>query len=147
MDNKSGRAKPAIMPIMPRPLEAPHFAAEKRESVRAKIAGFAGLPDNFDGNGGRAAARKDIDNALSFIPHLPPEAVETARVMYAGEGDIMLDWKRPPRCLEIGFVGGEISFFGDMPNGEQLGGDAAYAKGGVVPADLRRLISALFAAQ
>ena len=114
---------------------------EKREAMRVKILGYLDVPDGFDGYGGHAPAQREVDYAISFIPYIPDAGIDGVKTMVDGGGDVGFEWGRKLK-LEIGFMDGEISFYGDMPDGERLGGDQVYD--GTVPDKLKRLLSAIF---
>ena len=101
------------------------------------------LPDGWDGDGGQAPIKQDVDNAVNFLDHIPRRGIMLARVMIAGDGDVGFDWGKSGRCLEVGFSDGEISFYGKTPGGERLKGTEVFKKG-VVPAKLQSLLDANF---
>ena len=114
---------------------------EKREAMRAEILEFKNLPDDWDGYDGHAPSRRDMDNAISLIPHIPDAGIDGARTMADGGGDVGFHWGRDLQ-LEIGCTDGNISFYGDTPDGEDISGTQVYD--GVVPDELKRLLSAIF---
>jgi len=132
---------------MPKPSETSqqNTPAAKREALSAKIASYADLAPDFDGYGGHAPAPQDIENARSFIQHIPDAGMESVQALVVGDGEVGFEWKEPEKnYLEIVFSEGEISFFGDMlSSGERLNGDADYDEN-AIPEKLQRLLSDLF---
>lgn len=119
----------------------------KRIAIRAEISGFRKLLYDWDGDDGHVPNEKDIQNAISFIRHIPDLGIDTASTIVAGDGEVGFEWKKPEHYLEISFSEGDISFFGDMPNnGERLLGEAVYDEN-AIPEKLRQLISAIFRRQ
>ena len=115
--------------------------ATKRQELRETILSFAELPDDFDGYNGHAPDKRDIENALLLLPHIPDAGILSVSPMVAGDGDVGYEWCEGPN-IEIGFTHGEISFFGYTPEGERLNSDEPFT--GEVPAKLQKLLSALF---
>ena len=114
---------------------------EKREAMRAEFLEFKNFPDDWDGYDGHAPAQREIDYAISLIPHIPDAGIDGAKTMVDGGGDVGFEWGRELK-LEIGFLDGKLSFFGDTPDGEDISG--TYIYDGTVPDDLKRLLSAIF---
>lgn len=115
----------------------------KRAEFATKLRGYADLPDDWDGYNGHAPAQKDIENAVRFIPHIPARALPSAQLMVAGDGDVGFRWRLKDRFLEIGFSEGDISFYGEAPNGKTGKGEAVFT--GEIPENLRNLIQSVFA--
>ena len=109
--------------------------------MRAEILEFKDLPVDWDGDDGHAPAQREIDYAISFIPYIPDAGIDGVKILLDGGGDVGFHWGRKLQ-LEISFMDGEISFYGDTPDGEMLGGDQVYD--GTVPDELKRLLSAIF---
>ena len=116
---------------------------DKRAELAAKLRDYANLADDWDGDNGHAPARKDIENAVRFISHIPESALFSAQLMVAGDGDVGFRWRQNDRFLEVGFSDGEISFYGETPSDESDKGDEIFADS--VPANLRNLMRSVFA--
>lgn len=112
-------------------------AHAKREAIRTKILGYA------DFKFGRAPDLKDIYNARHFVRLIPIAGISTVRTMTDGGGDVGFEWGRE-LDLEIGFMDGNISFYGYTREGERIGDTQSYDS--TVPAELDRLLSAIFSA-
>ena len=94
----------------------------KRFEIGEQLRRYADLHDDWDGYGGHAPTRQDIENAVWFIPHIPKGALFSAQLMVAGDGDVGFFWKQKDRYLEVGFLDGTISFYGETPDGEEISG-------------------------
>lgn len=101
------------------------------------------LPDGWNGDGGQAPIKQDVDNAVNFLDHIPRRGIMLARVMIAGDGDVGFDWGKNGICLEVGFCDEEISFYGETPDGKEFMGTEPFIKG-MIPAQLQYLMSANF---
>ena len=102
----------------------------QRRLLAQEIESYANLEPDWDCNNGRAPAREDIDNAVSFLRLL--RGGDIPRPMVAGDGDVGFIWETESSYLEVGFCDkGQISFYGKAPDGEEAGGDNDFAKEGV----------------
>ena len=109
--------------------------------MRVKILGYRDLPDDFDGYDGHAPEQRDMDNAISLIPHIPDAGIDGVKTLVDGGGDVGFHWGRELE-LEIGCMDGKLFFYGDTPDGERIRG--TYIYDGTVPDKLKRLLSAIF---
>ena len=114
----------------------------KRESLRRELEGYADLPLDWDDDDGHAPDKADIDNAIKFMDSIPSEGIFSAELMVAGDGDVGFEWKTSDLRLEVGFRRGNISFFGEVPKGEEMNGDALFQ--GAVPGDLVKFMNLVF---
>ena len=115
--------------------------AQARLLLAREIKSYAQLKPDWDGYGGHAPARVDIDNAVDFLMSL--RGGDIPRPMVAGDGDVGFTWRTESAYLEIGFCDeGQISFYGKTPDGGKAGGDNDYAKEGV-SAKLRELLESI----
>lgn len=103
-------------------IEEPEHEAKLRDELR----GYVNLPDDWDGDDGHAPDQVDIDNAIRFMSHIPKHALSVAESMVSGDGDVGFLWKASDHHLEIGFRQGEISFYGEAQNGEEIYGDKPF---------------------
>ena len=101
------------------------------------------LPNDWDGDDGHAPAKQDVWNALTFLVRIPSLGIISAEVMVIGDGEVNFDWDKSGICLEVGFSDGEISFYGETPDGKEFTGTEAFIKG-TVPAQLQHLINTNF---
>ena len=101
------------------------------------------LPNDWDGDDGHAPAKEDVWNAIKFLKHIPLPGIISAEVMIIGDGEVNFDWDKSGICLEVGFSDGEISFYGETPDGKEFTGTEAFIKG-TVPAQLQHLINTNF---
>ena len=135
---------PTLSPSPEVPLRAPPLAsalARARLPLAREIESYAKLEPDWDGHGGRAPARADIDNAVDFLMSL--RGGDIPRPMVAGDGDVGFTWRTESAYLEIGFCDeGQISFYGKAPDGGEAWGDNDYAKDGV-SAKLRELLESI----
>lgn len=113
----------------------------KQDAIRAEILEYANLLPDFDGNGGCRPRSKDIFHAKSLVWHIPLAGLNTVRTMTDGGGDVGFEWGRDID-LEIGFMDGNISFYGYTPKGKRIGGTQPYNN--VVPEELLQLLKAIF---
>ena len=114
----------------------------KQFEVSENLTRYADLPIDWDGDGGHAPDRKDIENAIRFIPHIPDHALLSAELMVAGDGDVGFRWRTANSFLEIGFSDGDISFYGEILSGETGKGEEVFAN--TVPENLRTLMQSVF---
>lgn len=113
----------------------------KRKALHKEIAEFEKLPQGWDGDGGHAPAKQDIENALSIISDIPLMGMYSIRSMVSGDGDVGFEWG-VDMDLEIGFSKGRISYYGYTPQGERIGDTLDY--NGTMPVELERLLNAVF---
>lgn len=111
----------------------------KKLEMQIKLRECTDLPDGWDGDGGHAPARQDIDNAVAFIKHIPDSGILSAELMVAGDGDVGFEWNIGKSHLEIGFYKSEISFYGRTENGLKSGGDEVFR--GDCPTELKKLMN------
>lgn len=117
------------------------LCAREREKVSSELLECTKLEDDWDGHGGHAPALIDVVNAVSFIRHLPDDAMAKVQVMVSGDGDVGFEWGRNID-LEIGFRNEHISFCGDHPEGATGKGNSLYACR--VPHLLQQLLDEFF---
>ena len=109
-----------------------------RRRLVQEIQSYGNLQTDWDGDGGRAPLKKDINNAVAFLQSL--QDGDIPEPMVAGDGDVGFVWETESSYLEVGFCdNGQISFFGKMPDGRKGRGDHDFAKTGV-PGKLRELL-------
>lgn len=126
-----------------RPPDIIDFSESKIKSeLRAELLGYADMPDDWDGDGGHAPDRADIENAVRFMEQVHPNALLYAELMVAGDGDVGFDWNTKTGEIEVGFRRGNVSFYGKTATGEEFRGDEKFD--GNVPEKLRALINAVF---
>jgi len=116
--------------------------AAKRRALSAEVASYRDLKPNYDGDGANPPEQNDVNNMLSFIDHIPDSAIDSVEPE-AAKYDSGFTWDKPGKYyLELLFVEGKITFYGELGD-RRYKGTEDYDEN-AIPEQLQQALSDMF---
>ena len=108
-------------------------------ALRRLIDTYEARRPDWDGMGGTAPSQDAVSDAKRLLLQLPWTVPAPDQVYAPGDGEVMFQWVRPHRFIEVGFYGdGTISWYARVAGHETAHGDDPIAgrRGLILPAKL-----------